>query len=277
MRLGDVVPGLKPGWRDVTLEQLAHHTSGVASYTDTAEFARLLQRSPRRPWTARQLMDLVPDRLHFPPGTRYRYSNSGTILIGLMIEAATTFEYGEALDRYVLNRLAMRRSNLPLGFRMPDDYVRGYDDESTSARADLSEVLNATGVGAAGGVVSSPLDLGRYIRAYASGRLFDGATLRAQRRWLPGGGEPYGPGINSAGLGIYRYQTNCGTVLGHTGNFPGYTAFISSTPDGRRSAVVLLSTALNQGMGQAAFGPMRRVFRLAACAELAAGTSRFNR
>jgi hypothetical protein len=43
-----------------------------------------------------------------------------------------------------------------------------------------------------------------------------------QRSFIRGAaGEPPGPGQNSGGLALYRYQTNCGTVLGHTGNFPG--------------------------------------------------------
>ena len=63
--------------------------------------------------------------------------------------------------------------------------------------------------------------------------------LPCPRVWLPdgklesNGGEPPGPGQNSAGLALYRYDTSCGTVLGHAGNFPGYTQFIGATPNGR--------------------------------------------
>ena len=57
--------------------------------------------------------------------------------------------------------------------------------------------------------------------------------------FVPGGeSSPPGPGKNSAGLALFRYQSKCGTVYGHTGNFPGYTTFIAATADGRRSAVV---------------------------------------
>jgi D-alanyl-D-alanine carboxypeptidase len=115
-------------------------------------------------------------------------------------------------------------------------------------------------------------DLNRFIRAYASGRLIERSTKLEQRSFIPGcGGEPPGPGQNSAGLALYQYETNCGTVLGYAGNFPaGYTLLIAATPNGRRSTVVFA----NEQLAEAAdtkpeiFKQLRRAFRLAACAAL---------
>ena len=52
-----------------------------------------------------------------------------------------------------------------------------------------------------------------------------------------GGSEPPGPGKNSTGLGVFRYETSCGTVWGHKGNIPGgYTQFMAANSTGRRSS-----------------------------------------
>lgn len=51
----------------------------------------------------------------------------------------------------------------------------------------------------------------------------------------PGNSEPAGPGTNSVGLGVFRYRTRCGAVVGHTGNTLGYTQFAAASPDGARS------------------------------------------
>ena len=76
-----------------------------------------------------------------------------------------------------------------------------------------------------GSANSSLFDLNRFIRAYAGGKLFGGATRAAQTNFVPcGESEPKGPGKNSAGMALFKYDTRCGTVYGHTGNFPGYTA-----------------------------------------------------
>ena len=68
---------------------------------------------------------------------------------------------------------------------------------------------------------------------------------------------------------IFRYTTRCGTVYGHTGNFPGYTTFIGATADGRRSATVQVSSQIAPELSLRRFAPLRRAFTLAACAALA--------
>jgi D-alanyl-D-alanine carboxypeptidase len=158
---------------------------------------------------------------------------------------------------------------MPMGYRLPAPYVHGYENNTKGRRADVSEVLNATLAWASGGLVSSPLDLTRFVRAYAGGRLFGGATRAAQRSFRPGESDPKGPGVNSAGLALFRYRTPCGTVYGHTGNFLGYTAFIASSPDGFRSVTVQASTQLSGGTGDPrVYQALRRAFGLGVCAAL---------
>jgi len=89
----------------------------------------------------------------------------------------------------------------------------------------------------------------------------------AQLRFRPGESEPPGPGVNGAGLAIFRYKTSCGTVYGHTGNFLGYTAFIATSADGRRSVTIQVSTQLAPGSGdKRAYQALRRAFALGVCA-----------
>jgi D-alanyl-D-alanine carboxypeptidase len=92
-----------------------------------------------------------------------------------------------------------------------------------------------------------------------------------QRRVFEGGSsEPPGPGKNSAGLGIFRYETRCGTVWGHTGNYPGYTQFLAASPDGRRSVTVSVNVQLSPVEGApGVFDALRRAEVKAVCAALA--------
>jgi D-alanyl-D-alanine carboxypeptidase len=86
----------------------------------------------------------------------------------------------------------------------------------------------------------------------------------------PGNSEPRGPGINRAGLALFRYRTRCGVVFGHTGNTPGYTQFIGASGDGRRSATVAINQQITATKGEpAAFVRLRRTFAAAVCAALA--------
>ena len=102
-------------------------------------------------------------------------------------------------------------------------------------------------------------------------RLFDLRTRAKQRQVSPGGhSEPPGPGKNSAGLAVFRYETGCGTVWGHTGNTPGYTQFMAASPDGSRSVVVSVNEQLTRTEGApGVFDALRRAEGRAVCAALA--------
>jgi len=129
-----------------------------------------------------------------------------------------------------------------------------------------------SGAWASGGIQSTPDDLNRFIRGYAGRKLFGRRTQRRQLRFVEGSSDPPGPGVNSAGLGIFRYRTGCGTVYGHTGSFPGYTQFTAATLNGRRSVTVSVNEQLlpdSAGSARAAFKALRRIDRLAVCAALA--------
>ena len=114
--------------------------------------------------------------------------------------------------------------------------------------------------------MSTPADTNRFVRGYASGALTDPATHSAQFEFVKGSSEPTGPGKNSAGLGIFRYETKCGEVYGHTGNLFGYTEFIASTSDGTRSATVNINAQITQKSDPKVFKQLRNVFELAVCA-----------
>ena len=122
-----------------------------------------------------------------------------------------------------------------------------------------------------GGIVSTPADMNDFILGYVGGDLFDRRVQAQQRRVIEGGSsEPPGPGYNSAGLALFRYETKCGTVWGHTGNTPGYTQFMAASPNGRRSVVVSTNEQLTPKAGTpAAFEALRRTEERAVCAALA--------
>jgi D-alanyl-D-alanine carboxypeptidase len=86
-----------------------------------------------------------------------------------------------------------------------------------------------------------------FIRGYVGAKLY-GPETQAQQTdlFIPGGESgPPGPGINSASLALFRYETPCGVVYGHTGNTPGYTQFAVASPDGTRSATMAMTLARN--------------------------------
>lgn len=276
LRLDDTVrrrlPELPRAWGSVTLRQLLNHTSGLPDYSESSAFLEVLTADPRHRFDSRRLLDYVADEpLRFKPGSRYQYSNSDNIAVALMAEAATGTPYEQLLRELVHRPLGLERTTLPSGYRMPRPYLHGYDTRPPGPPEDVSEVLSASGVWASGGIVSTPADLTRFVRGYAGGTLYGKAVVREQRRWIEGASEPAGPGRNTAGLAIFRYRTRCGVVLGHTGNFPGYTQLMAATPDGRRSLTFSVTSQINKTLDPARLERMRALQEDFVCALLRGG------
>lgn len=271
--IGKWLPHLPKSWHAVTLRELLNHTSGLPDFSKDAGFQKAVSAHPKKAPPPRKLLSYVEDKpLNFKPGTRYEYSNSDNIAVGLMVQAATKDTYEDQLKKQVLRVLGLHRTSLPSGSKLSKPFIHGYsNDPSQHPPEDLSKILAAGWAWAAGGIVSTPADLNRFIRSYVGGRLFDSQTQAQQRRVVKGGSsEPPGPGKNSAGLAIFRYETKCGTVWGHTGNTPGYTQFAAASADGRRSATVSINEQISVGQGApGVLEALRRAEEHAVCAALA--------
>ncbi|MFI8825663.1 serine hydrolase domain-containing protein [Streptomyces sp. NPDC053431] len=266
--IGRRLPHLPTSWHAVTLRQLLQHTSGLPDYSQSQAFQDIVRADPRHHFDSRRLLDFVAgEDLEFPPGSRYGYSNSDNIAVALMAEQATGRPYESLLRELVYRPLGLRDTSLPQGYRLPRPYLHGYATAPGEPPEDVSEAVSASGAWASGGIVSTPADLSAFIGGYAGPRLLSPATRRAQRDFLPGGAsEPAGPGANAAGLALFRYATRCGTVLGHTGNTPGYTQFAAATPDGRRTVTVTVTSQVT--LDPALLARLREVEEKFVCALL---------
>ncbi len=271
--IGERLPGLPDAWSEITLRQLLNHTSGLPNFTEDPDFLAALEARPKDPPPPRELLTYVEDEpLNFESGTQYEYSNSDNIAVGLMVEAATGRTYEGQLQEQVFGPLGLRKTGLPRGYDLRKPFIHGYDnDPSQQPPEDISEDLASGWVWASGGMVSTPGDFNAFVRGYVGGALFDLKTRAHQRRVFEGGrSDPPGPGKNSAGLGIFRYETRCGTVWGHTGNYPGYTQFIAASPNGNRSVTVSVNEQLSPVQGApGVFEALRRAETRAVCAALA--------
>ena len=178
-----------------------------------------------------------------------------------MVQVVTGDTYERQLREQVLGPLGLQKTGLPRGADLRQPYIHGYDnDASRLPPEDTSEVLASGWVWASGSRVSTPYDFNDFVRGYVGGELFGRRIQAEQRRVVQGGSsEPPGPGKNSAGLGIFRYETWCKTVWGHTGNYPGYTQFMAASPNGKRSVTVSVNEQISPVEGvPGVFDALRR-------------------
>ncbi len=270
--IGKWLPKLPRAWATVTLGEALNHTSGLPDFSESRNYIAFLTKHPHATPTPLFLVRFVADRrLAFKPGTRYRYANIDNFIVALMAQAATAQAYERLLASRVYGPLNLTATSLPRGFEIPSPFMHGYQLDPTTGPQDVSELFSAALAWASGGMISTPLDMNRFIRGYVGAKLFSRATQADQLRFVTGESGPPGPGANSAGLAIFRYDTRCGAVYGHTGNIPGYTQFIAATLDGARSVTVSATEQLNQhasGQQLAAFKRLRQIEEDAVCAAL---------
>ncbi len=247
--IGQLLPGLPRAWSKVTVRELLHHVSGLPDYTRSKGFAKQAETDPRGFVTPAKIISWVRgQRLVFAPGSRYEYSNTDNIVVGLIAERVTGRSYASLLRELVFRPAGLAHTSFPTRqVALPSPFIHGYVVAPGSKPKDVTSLLSPSGAWASGAIVSTPADLGRFIRADLGLRFFGAAQRRQQFKFVPGSSSPAGPGTNSAGLAIFRYRTRCGTVYGHTGNFPGYVQWAAATADGRRSVTTSLNIAAPTG------------------------------
>lgn len=250
--VGEWRPDLPVAWHDRTLRQVLSHTSGIPDFGPKPGFGAAVGASPTVALPPSDIVAIAGADTDFEPAERYEYSNTNPFVTGLIIEAATGHSYAENLAEHVLEPLGMDDTYLPA----PDDptvaapVMRGYDPLGDGTVDDVTDLIAFGGwAWASGGIVSTPADLTKFIQGYVGGDLFSSSLVTEQRRFVvPGDSHPKGPGSNGAGPALFRYQTPCGTVYGHSGSILGYTQFMVASSDGERSVTFTISSQYTEGL-----------------------------
>lgn len=267
--VGKWLPSLPTQWHPVALFELLQHTSGIPDFSQNPAFGQAVQKDPLNPPSPEALLSYArPDRL-FNPGSEYHYSNSDNIIVGLMVQAATEKSYESELQSQVLGPLKLAQTSLPKDAALPAPFVSGYDLDPPKAPSDVTNYFAAGWSWASGGVVATPQDLLSFIRAYVTGATTSKAVHEIQFHFRKGASEPPGPGYYSAsGLAIYRYETHCGEVYGHTGNTLGYTNFAAASANGSRAVTVQINAQITPKINSGAWPLLHHIYELAVCAAL---------
>jgi D-alanyl-D-alanine carboxypeptidase len=228
--LPGVVAGNGYDGNAITVRQLLQHTSGLADYVQD-----VLDPAADHPWRA---IDLVHIGLSHPPlfapGAGWAYSNTGYLVLGMLVEAVTGNGIGDEITDRIIRPLGLRHTSYPeTGDRtVPGPHAHGYFAFPGLPVSDVTE-LEPSIPGAAASLISTGPDLTRFVRALLAGRVVGRAQLAQMRTTVPAEGPDYG-------LGIREIPLPCGgTAWGHAGDMPGFDSFTAATEDGRAAFVVV--------------------------------------
>jgi D-alanyl-D-alanine carboxypeptidase len=232
-----------PNHASITIRHLLTHSAGIADHVYEEKFHQAFAaqwRDPGNPLPPEALVEFVLDRKPlFAAGDGWAYSDTGYILLGLIIEkaAGATF-YEEATRRFLAPlRLTLTEPSdrrelrmLAAGYTAPDNAM-GLPAKTTVAPGVMAwnPAVEWTG----GGFVSHPRDLAVWAKALYEGKAMAGNYREELLRAVPvtgffldliTGGIRYG-----AGVGIYE-KTPLGPTYGHGGGIPGYSSSMRYYP-----------------------------------------------
>lgn len=228
--LSKYVPGY-PGGERITVLQLLNHTSGVKSYTGIPGY---MAGPIRNDLTTAQLIDVFKSLpVDFEPGTEWAYNNSGYVLVGAVIEAASGQPWYEYLHRTFFEPLGMRDTGYGHDPAVVARQVKGHTFDG--AKPVPAMPLSMTQPHAAGALVSTVDDLLRWNRALHEGRVLTPETYRQMI-------APVGKAAQS-GVG-YGFGLAVDTVRGrpqlqHGGGIFGFSTQLSYLPGPDITVVVL--------------------------------------
>jgi CubicO group peptidase (beta-lactamase class C family) len=168
----DYIDNCPKAWSDITLRNLLNHTSGIPNFTalpDADQFA-CLQKTPL---TAIARFRDKP--LDFPPGQNFRYSNSGYLLLGYIIERVSGEKYEDFLRKNIYEPLDMLNSGYDHPWIILKDRASGYaSKDGQIVNAMYAEMSGALG---AGSMYSTVEDLLHWDQALYTEKLVSRKSL----------------------------------------------------------------------------------------------------
>ena len=155
--------------QEITIRHLLTHTSGIPDYYDEEKIDDFDTFTLSIPWYAlkgpRDYLAVLPDEaMKFAPGERFAYSNSGYILLGVVIEELTGQKYQDFVEQAIFKAIGMNRSGYFALNKLPEQTALGYMEEAEGWR---TNVYNLPIVGASdGGAFTTVQDIATLWKAF---------------------------------------------------------------------------------------------------------------
>ena len=219
------IPDAPKTWDEITIHHLLTHTSGIPNYTSFPDFLKTL---PDRVTLAQLIAKFKNKPLDFKPGEKFKYSNSGYIVLGQIIETASGKSYASFLKEAIFDPLQMHDSGYDNAAQILKHRASGYTRLLGIAPANAM-YIDMSIPHAAGALYSTVEDLLKWDRALDSEKLVSRKSLDAMHKPFKDG-YGYGWSIDRK-FGQPRYR--------HGGGIPGFVTMIERFPAEKLLVVAL--------------------------------------
>ena len=236
---------------DATVRDLANMRSGIFNYTEDQDFVIELIEDLLRKWTPQELVDVADSNLpYFAPDGGWHYSNTNTVILGMIIEQVTGNFVGDEIQKRIIEPLGLGGTMYPVSPDMPLPFSRGYAEFDPEIGLTDVTFSDPSASAASGAMISKLSDLRIWGEALGKGTLLNEETHQVQINSLspiifdpcddddPERAKRSCPEYDKYGLGLGEIRG----WIGHTGEYIGYTALVMFEPQSGSVVVILMNT-----------------------------------
>ncbi len=250
-RLAKYLPTV-PRAGEITLRQMLNHTAGLGNYTNRKPPEAFLQ-SARLDYDSKALLaDMLAhtDPLYpNEPGTKWDYSNTAYVLLGLVIEKVAGEPWPSLYERRLFKPAGLADTMVDNVATVVPHRASGYTGHAGSSDWDNASYISMTYPGAAGNIRSTTVDLCKWHAALLAGRIVSADSLKAMMTAgrLKDGSIPVaalGPGESKPlnyGFGLSMAEFEGHASVGHSGGIFGFISDVRSFPAEKTTVAVLIN------------------------------------
>jgi CubicO group peptidase (beta-lactamase class C family) len=241
------VPDAPAAWDKMTIYEVLTHTAGIPNFTSFPDYRET-------EWKESKPVDLVArfkDKpLDFEPGTQFRYSNSGYVLLGYILEQVAGEPYAKFVQENLFAPLGMADTGVDRNVTVLAKRAQGYEPHTGGPK--IAGYINMTVPFSAGSLYSTTLDLLKWERGLFGGKVLTAASLKKMT-------TPFKDNY-ACGLEVANFQGH--KAILHGGGIEGFSTSLAYFPDEKDGpmTIIALSNAesnvdqIAQNLSRAMFG-----------------------
>lgn len=240
---GDVINKIENADK-ATIRQLLHHSSGIYNYIQNLKFQTASLNDFIKEWRPNELLAYAYNKnAYFQPDADVRYSNTGYIMLGMLIEKVEGKPFYKVFEDKIFNPQGLTMTKFAAEDHIPYGIVRGYIDMYSKLQVTESTYFSGWDYYTAdGGLISNPYDMSKFFQALMNGQIINSNSLSEMLSWKTEQNPDPDFFPIEYGLGIFKIQTDKGIAYMHSGDAVGYYANMLYFPSDKTTIVYAVNS-----------------------------------
>jgi D-alanyl-D-alanine carboxypeptidase len=228
----------------VKIKHLLNHSSGIEDLFSLPEIIPASVSNPAKIWDPSTVAaNVLDNELKFEPGTDNQYSNSNYLLLGLIARKSTGKELNKLLNDLIFAPAGLTGFTFHPIDKTPTELVSGYDREFIK-KPEYYELKGentsfSSAVYAAGNMVANSRQTALFFHSLFNGQIISPASISHMTTFTTAV-NPYNEYFSRFGNGLFEYNLNNETYVGHEGQFIGFDHIVVHHPV-RKMTIAILS------------------------------------